>query len=56
MILGILNEFEDLFDGNLVRWDTEPVNIELKPDSKPFDNKYQPTPIIKKETLRKDLQ
>ena len=36
-LLGILKDFEDLFDGALVYWYTDPVDLELKPDSKPFN-------------------
>ena len=29
-LLEVLTEFEDLFDGTLDEWDTEPVSFELK--------------------------
>ena len=36
-ILGIIKDFEDLFDGTLVEWDTESVELDLKTDYKPFN-------------------
>ena len=39
LLLSILEDFKDLFDGNLVYWDTEPVNLDLKPGSKPFKSR-----------------
>ena len=45
-----------MFDGTLGDWDTEPVDLELNPDSKPFNSRYYPVPIINKETLRKELK
>ena len=36
----LLNEFEDLFDATLVKYETEPVDLELNPVYKPFDSKY----------------
>ena len=34
-LLGHLNYFGDLFDGTLKNWYTEPINLWLKPGSKP---------------------
>ena len=51
-----LKDFEDLFDGNLGDWDTDTVNMDLKPGSKPFNSKYYKVPIIKKETFFKELK
>ena len=56
MLPSLLEEFEDLFDGTLGDWATEPVNLELKPYSKPFNNRYYPVPRINKETFQKDLE
>ena len=40
MLLIFLEDFEDFFDGTLDNWATEPVDLELNPDSKPFNSKY----------------
>ena len=34
MLLDLLTDFEDLFDGILGVWDTEPISIELKEGAK----------------------
>ena len=39
-LLKLLKYFEGLFDGNIVDWYTEPVDLELNSDSKPFNCKY----------------
>ena len=55
-LLSILDEFYDLFDGTLGDWATEPVKLELKPDSKLFNSRYYPVPRINKETFKKELK
>ena len=55
-IIRILKYFKDLSDGNLGDWDTEPVDLELNPGSKPFNRKYYLVPIIDKETFCKELK
>ena len=32
LLLSLLEDFEDLFDGTLGDWATDPVDLELKPD------------------------
>ena len=56
LLLSLLEDFEDLFNGTLGDWATEPVDLELKPGSKPFNSRYYPVPRIDKETFRKDLK
>ena len=48
VLLSLLEDFEDLFYGTLGNWSTEPVNLELKPDSKQFNSRYYPVPRINK--------
>ena len=45
-----------MFDGTLGDWDTDPVDLDLKPGSKPFNSKYYPFPRINKENFRKELR
>ena len=52
-VLGLLTDFEDLSNGTLWDWDTDPVYLELKTDYKPFNCKYYPVPRFNKETFRK---
>ena len=56
MLPSLTEDLEDLFDGTLGNWDTEPVNLELKPDYKPFNIIYYPVPRINKETFLKELK
>ena len=39
-LLGLLKYFDEFFDQNIGDWDTDPFDLELKPDSKPFNCKY----------------
>ena len=54
LLLGLLKDFEDFFGGTLGDWSTEPVNLELNIDSKPFNSRYYPVPIINKDFFRKE--
>ena len=56
LLLNLLKDFEYLFDGTLGDWATEHVDLELNPDSKPFNSRYYPVPRINKETFRKELK
>ena len=51
LLLSLLEKFDDLFDGTLGDWYTEPVDLELKPDPRPFNSRYYPVPRINKETF-----
>ena len=42
-------------DGTLGDWATEPVDLEINPDSKPFNSRHYPFPRIK-ESFRKELK
>ena len=48
LLLRLLEDFEEFFDGALGDWYTELVDLELKPGSKPFNSKYYPVPRINK--------
>ena len=54
-LLDLLTEYEDLFDGTLGEWNTEPVHLELKEGAKPFHGRAFPVPKIHKNTLIKEL-
>ena len=55
-LLILLEDFEDLFDGNLEDWATEPVNLDLKLGYKPFNSGYYPVHRINKEHFRKEIK
>ena len=48
MLLNLLKYFKDLFDGTLGNQATDPVDLELNPDSKLLNSKYYPVPRINK--------
>ena len=56
LLLSLPEDFKELFDGNLGDWVTEPFDLELKPDSKPFNSRYYPVPRINKKFFRKELK
>ena len=49
----LLQDFEELFDGTLGDWDTEPVDFELKEDAKPHYARYYPMARIHTKRLLK---
>jgi hypothetical protein len=54
-LLELLTKYEDLFDGTLGDWNTEPVSFELKEGAKPYHGRAYPVPHAHKETLTKEL-
>ena len=54
-LLDLLTEYEDLFDGTLGDWKTEPVSLELKEGAKPYHGRAFPVPKIHKATLVNEL-
>ena len=55
-LLSLLEDFEELFDGNLGDWDTDPVEQEINSGSELFNSKYYPVPRINKENFHKELK
>ena len=54
-ILKLLRQYEDLFDGTLGDFYTEPVHLNLKKDAVPKHHKPFPVPKIHEVTLRNEL-
>ena len=54
-ILNLLRQYEDLFDGTLGDFYTEPVHLNLKKDAVPKHHKPFPVPKIHEVTLRNEL-
>eukprot|EP00804_Cyclotella_cryptica_P022590 CCRYP_009472-RA/>CCRYP_009472-RA protein AED:0.39 eAED:0.39 QI:0/-1/0/1/-1/1/1/0/111 len=54
-LLELLTEFEELFDGTLGDWNTDPVSLELKEGAKPYHGRAYPVPKSHKETTIKEL-
>jgi len=55
-LLKLLQDFEELFDGTLGDWQTEPVSLQLKPGAKPYHGKPFPIPRVHKDTLKKEVE
>ena len=55
-LLSLLEDFEDLFDGNVGDWVTETYKLDLKPGSKTFNRIYYTFPGINKEKFHKELK
>jgi hypothetical protein len=55
-LLKLLQKFEDLFDGTLGTWKTDPVDLELlDPKVKPFHAKPYPVPYFQEKRLKEDI-
>eukprot|EP00804_Cyclotella_cryptica_P022617 CCRYP_009509-RA/>CCRYP_009509-RA protein AED:0.21 eAED:0.21 QI:0/-1/0/1/-1/1/1/0/112 len=55
-LLELLTEFEELFDGTLGDWNTEPMSLELKEGAKSYRGRAYQVPKSRKETTIKDLK
>ena len=55
LLLALLKENEDLFDGQLGDWVGDPIEIPLKEGAKPYHARAFPIPNIHTETFKKDL-
>ena len=54
-LLQLLLRYEELFDGTLGDWKTEPVHFDLKEDAEPYHGRAFPVPHIHLETLKKEV-
>ena len=52
----LLKKYEDLFDGTLGEWKTEPVSFNMKEGAKPHSQRHYTSPRIHRETFRKELK
>jgi hypothetical protein len=48
-------KYEDLFDGTLGDYKTEPVSFELKEGTKPYHDRTYPVPKVHKLTTKKNM-
>ena len=56
LLLILLGDFEELFDGTSGDWSTESDDLVLQPYFKPFNRIYYPVTRFNKETFRKELK
>jgi len=52
----LLVEFEELFDGTLGKWKTEPAKAELKEGAKPVYQRHYPIPNINREAFHREIE
>ena len=55
-LLKLLQTLEDLFDGTLGTWKTDPVDFELKEDTKPIFSLTYPLPKVHEEIFKKEVE
>jgi hypothetical protein len=56
-LLLLLQKFENLFDGTLGTWNTEPIELELKdPNVKPHHAKPYPVPYSQEKRLKEEIK
>ena len=55
MLYKLLKKYEEIFDGKLSKWKTEPVDFEFHEHAKPHNQRHFPVPHIHKETFCKEL-
>ena len=48
-LLQLLQKFEELFNGTLATWKTDPVYFKLKQDMKPICSQPYPVPKVQEE-------
>jgi hypothetical protein len=55
-LLKLLQKFEELFDGSLGTWKTDPINLESKdPNVKPVHAKPYPVPYSQEKQLKDEI-
>ena len=54
-LLSCLKEYEELIDGSLGTWQSEPLHLELKPDAKPYHAKAYGVPFSQEAKLREEV-
>jgi len=52
----LLAKYHDLFDSTLGTWQTEPIELELRPDAKPYHAKPYPVPHSQEKKLREEIE
>ena len=55
-LLKLLQKYEDLFDGTLRTWKTDPVYFKLKEDTKPICLRPHPVPKVHEEMFKNEVE
>ena len=52
----VLAKYQDLFDGTLGTWKTDPIELELRPEAKPYHAKPYPVPHSQEKKLKAEIE
>ena len=55
-MLLLLHKFEELFDGTLRTWKTDPVDFELKEDMNPICSQPYPEPNVQEKNFKTEVE
>ncbi len=55
LLVALLLNFEELFDGTLRDWKLPPISFEINEGAKPYHGRPYPIPKIHKATLMKEI-
>ena len=55
LLYNLLMKYEDIFDGSLGKWETDPVDFELVKGAKPHSQRHYPIPHLYKKVFKKEL-
>ena len=55
-LLKLLQKFDQVLDGTLGAWKTDPVNFELRKDSNTICSQPYPVPMESKEMFKKEVE
>src|SRR5210317_2534873 len=55
-VLSLLNKYQNLFDGSLGEWQTQPIKIELKLEAKPYNARPYPVPQSQEQKLKNEVE
>ena len=56
ILMHLLNKFKDMFDGTLVMWNKNPVDLEFKDNAKPVCSRTYPLPKAHKIMFKKEVE
>ena len=54
-LLKLLHKYKSLFDGSLGKWNTSPVDLELKEGAQPYHGKPYPVPKAQERRLKEEI-
>src|SRR5210317_31283 len=55
-LLSLLNKYQNLFDGSLGEWQTQPIKIELKLEAKPYRARPYPVSQSQEQKLKDEVE